>query len=135
MEEVQSGAIAYYFPPAKDGSRGGVFFMNTSDPEGWGRYQIEATSYHEGIPGHHLQLAISTELHGIPEFRKRAFIAAYGEGWGLYSERLADEMGLYSTPARPDGHARGRFDARLPAGRRHRACTPSAGVASRPSTT
>ena len=98
VEETKSGAIAFYFPPAKDGSRGGVFFMNTSDPEGWGRYQIEATSYHEGIPGHHLQLAISTELTSIPEFRKRAFIAAYGEGWGLYSERLADEMGLYSTP-------------------------------------
>ena len=98
VEEVQSGAIAYYFPPARDGSRGGVFFMNTSSPSGWGRYQIEATSYHEGIPGHHLQLAISTELTEIPEFRKRAFIAAYGEGWGLYSERLADEMGLYSTP-------------------------------------
>jgi uncharacterized protein (DUF885 family) len=98
VEEVQSGAIAFYFPPAKDGSRGGVFFMNTADPTGWGRYQIEATSYHEGVPGHHLQLAISTELTGIPEFRKRAFIAAYGEGWGLYAERLADEMGLYSTP-------------------------------------
>jgi uncharacterized protein (DUF885 family) len=98
VEEVQTGAIAFYFPPAKDGSRPGVFFMNTSDPTGWGRYQIEATSYHEGIPGHHLQLGISTELTGIPEFRKRAFIAAYGEGWGLYSERLADEMGIYSTP-------------------------------------
>jgi uncharacterized protein (DUF885 family) len=98
VEEVKSGAVAYYFPPAKDGSRGGVFFMNTSDPTGWGHYQIEATSYHEGVPGHHLQLAISTELVGIPEFRKRAFIAAYGEGWGLYSERLADEMGIYSTP-------------------------------------
>jgi len=98
VEEVQSGAIAFYFPPAKDGSRPGVFFMNTSDPTGWGRYQIEATSYHEGIPGHHLQLAISTELTTVPEFRKRAFIAAYGEGWGLYSERLADEMGLYTTP-------------------------------------
>jgi uncharacterized protein (DUF885 family) len=97
VEAVTSGAIAYYFPPSKDGSRGGIFFMNVSDPAGWGRYQIEATSYHEGIPGHHLQLAISTELEGIPEFRKRAFIAAYGEGWGLYSERLADEMGLYST--------------------------------------
>jgi uncharacterized protein (DUF885 family) len=98
VEEVQSGAIAFYFPPAKDGSRPGVFFMNTSDPTGWGRYQIEATSYHEGIPGHHLQLGVSTELANVPEFRKRAFIAAYGEGWGLYSERLADEMGLYSTP-------------------------------------
>jgi uncharacterized protein (DUF885 family) len=97
VEETKSGAIAFYFPPAKDGSRPGVFFMNTSDPTGWGRYQIEATSYHEGIPGHHLQLAISSELTSIPDFRKRAFIAAYGEGWGLYSERLADEMGLYST--------------------------------------
>ncbi|HET7704101.1 MAG TPA: DUF885 domain-containing protein [Candidatus Limnocylindrales bacterium] len=98
VEEVQTGAIAYYLPPARDGSRPGVFFMNTSDPAGWGRYQIEATSYHEGVPGHHLQLAISTELTEIPDFRKRAFIAAYGEGWGLYSERLADEMGLYTTP-------------------------------------
>jgi uncharacterized protein (DUF885 family) len=98
VEEVQSGAIAFYFPPAKDGSRPGVFFMNTSDPTGWGRYQIEATSYHEGIPGHHLQLTIAMELHDVPDFRKRAYIAAYGEGWGLYTERLADEMGLYSTP-------------------------------------
>jgi uncharacterized protein (DUF885 family) len=98
VEATPNGAIAFYFPPAKDGSRGGVFFMNTSDPTGWGRYEIESTSYHEGIPGHHLQLAISGELESIPEFRKRAFIAAYGEGWGLYSERLADEMGLYSSP-------------------------------------
>jgi len=98
VEEIKGGPIAYYFPPAKDGSRGGIFFMNTSDPAGWGRYEIEATSYHEGIPGHHLQLAIAAELETIPEFRKRAFVAAYGEGWGLYTERLADEMGLYSTP-------------------------------------
>ncbi len=98
VEATTSGAIAYYFAPPKDGSRGGVFFMNVSDPEGWGRYEIENTSYHEGIPGHHLQLAIAAELDDVPEFRKRAFIAAYGEGWGLYTERLADEMGLYSTP-------------------------------------
>jgi uncharacterized protein (DUF885 family) len=98
VEPTTSGAIAYYFAPPKDGSRGGVFFMNVSDPEGWGRFEIENTSYHEGIPGHHLQLAIAGELDDVPEFRKRLFIAAYGEGWGLYSERLADEMGLYSTP-------------------------------------
>jgi uncharacterized protein (DUF885 family) len=98
VEPTTSGAIAYYFAPPRDGSRGGVFFMNVSDPEGWGRYEIESTSYHEGIPGHHLQLAIASELDDIPEFRKRAFIAAYGEGWGLYTERLADEMGLYSSP-------------------------------------
>jgi uncharacterized protein (DUF885 family) len=98
VEEIQMGPIAYYFPPAKDGTRGGVFFMNTSDPTGWGRYEIESTSYHEGIPGHHLQLAIASELEGIPEFRRRMYLPAYGEGWGLYTERLADEMGLYSTP-------------------------------------
>jgi uncharacterized protein (DUF885 family) len=98
VEATTSGAIAYYFAPPRDGSRGGVFFMNVSEPEGWGRYEIENTSYHEGIPGHHLQLGIAAELDGIPEFRKRAFIAAYGEGWGLYTERLADEMGLYSSP-------------------------------------
>jgi uncharacterized protein (DUF885 family) len=98
VEETKSGAVAFYFPPARDGSRGGVFFMNTSDPSGWGRHEIEATAYHEGIPGHHLQLAISSELENVPTFRKLAFIAAYGEGWGLYTERLADEMGLYSSP-------------------------------------
>jgi uncharacterized protein (DUF885 family) len=98
VEATTTGAIAYYFAPPRDGSRGGVFFMNVSDPEGWGRFEIENTSYHEGIPGHHLQLGIAAELDGIPEFRKRAFIAAYGEGWGLYTERLADEMGLYSSP-------------------------------------
>jgi uncharacterized protein (DUF885 family) len=98
VEAATSGAVAYYFSPALDGSRGGVFFMNTSEPTGWGRYQIESTAYHEGIPGHHLQLAIAGELTTIPEFRKRAFIAAYSEGWGLYAERLADEMGLYTTP-------------------------------------
>ncbi len=98
VEAATSGAVAYYFSPALDGSRGGVFFMNTSEPTGWGRYQIESTAYHEGIPGHHLQLAIAGELTTIPEFRKRAFIAAYSEGWGLYAERLAAEMGLYATP-------------------------------------
>ncbi|MGZ4443328.1 MAG: DUF885 domain-containing protein [Nocardioidaceae bacterium] len=98
VEPTVNGAKAFYFPPASDGSRGGTFFMNVTEPESWGRFEIEAVSYHEGIPGHHLQLAIAAELESVPEFRKRAFIAAYGEGWGLYTERLADEMGLYSTP-------------------------------------
>ena len=98
VEETKSGAVAFYFPPAPDGSRGGVFFMNTADPTAWGRFDVESTVYHEGIPGHHLQLAISGELTGLPEFRKHAWVTAYGEGWGLYAERLADEMGLYSTP-------------------------------------
>jgi uncharacterized protein (DUF885 family) len=97
VEATTSGAVAYYFAPPRDGSRGGVCFMNVSHPEDWARHDIENTAFHEGIPGHHLQLAIAAELDGIPEFRKRAFIAAYGEGWGLYTERLADEMGLYSS--------------------------------------
>ena len=98
VEETQSGSQGFYFPPAQDGSRGGVFFMNTSDPSGWGRFEIEATSFHEGIPGHHLQVAISSELEGVPDFRRHAWVTAYGEGWGLYAERLADEMGLYGSP-------------------------------------
>ncbi len=98
VEEVKAGALGYYFPPSKDGTRGGVVFWNTADPTGWGRFEIESVSYHEGIPGHHLQGAIAAELEGIPEFRRWLDVAAYAEGWGLYAERLADEMGLYSTP-------------------------------------
>jgi uncharacterized protein (DUF885 family) len=134
VEPTTSGAIAYYFAPPRDGSRGGVFFMNVSDPEGWGRYEIESTSYHEGIPGHHLQLAIASELDDIPEFRKRAFIAAYGEGWGLYTERLADEMGLYSSPLDRMGML--SADSMRPAGSWWTpACTRSAGAGNRRSTT
>jgi len=98
VQETPSGPTAFYFPPATDGSRPGAFFVNTSDPKSWGRYEIEAIAYHEGIPGHHLQLAISGELTDVPEFRKHAGVTAYAEGWGLYTERLADEMGLYSGP-------------------------------------
>jgi len=95
VQETPSGPTAFYFPPATDGSRPGNFFVNTSDPKSWGRYEIEALAFHEGIPGHHLQLAISGELTDVPEFRKHAGVTAYAEGWGLYTERLADEMGMY----------------------------------------
>ena len=98
VEAITSGAKAFYFPPANDGSRGGTFFMNVAEPAGWGRFEVEAVSYHEGVPGHHLQLAIAAELTGLPEYRKLAMVTAHAEGWGLYTERLADEMGLYSTP-------------------------------------
>lgn len=97
VAETPSGPLGFYFRPAKDGSRPGMFFVNTSDPTAWGTYEIEAFAYHEGIPGHHLQLAIAGELENVPEFRKNAFISAYAEGWGLYTERLADEMGLYGS--------------------------------------
>jgi uncharacterized protein (DUF885 family) len=98
VRETKGGAVAYYFPPAEDGSREGTFFMNTADPTSWGTFEIEATAFHEGIPGHHLQIAIAQELgDSIPAFQRHAFISAYGEGWGLYTERLADEMGLYGS--------------------------------------
>jgi uncharacterized protein (DUF885 family) len=99
VEGVTTGAKAYYFPPANDGSRGGTFFINVEDPAAWGIFELESLAFHEGIPGHHLQLAIAAELpESVPEIRKYSESAAYAEGWGLYSERLADEMGLYSSP-------------------------------------
>jgi uncharacterized protein (DUF885 family) len=98
VRETPVGPLAFYYPPAADGSRPGTFFVNTSDPTAWHRYEIEAMAYHEGIPGHHLQIAIAGELDGVAEFRKHLHINAYVEGWGLYTERLADEMGLYAGP-------------------------------------
>ncbi len=97
VQATTSGAKAFYFPPAGDGSRGGTFFVNVSDPTSWGTFELESMAFHEGIPGHHLQLAIASELAGVPEFRKHIHNAAYAEGWGLYTERLSDEMGLYSS--------------------------------------
>ncbi|MEP6649323.1 MAG: DUF885 domain-containing protein [Lapillicoccus sp.] len=98
VEGTTTGAKAFYFPPASDGSRGGTFFVNVTDPGAWGTFELEAMAFHEGIPGHHLQIAIASELTAIPEFRKHIGNSAYSEGWGLYSERLSDEMGLYSGP-------------------------------------
>ncbi len=97
VQATTTGAKAFYFPPAGDGSRGGTFFVNIADPAAWGTFELEAMAFHEGIPGHHLQLAIASELEGVPEFRKHVSNSAYSEGWGLYTERLSDEMGLYSS--------------------------------------
>lgn len=96
VTETPVGPLAFYIPPATDGSRPGTFFINTAQPSNWGRFEIEAMAYHESIPGHHLHMAISQELEDIPEFRKHAPITVCEEGWGLYAERLADEMGLYT---------------------------------------
>ena len=95
---AQDSPIAYYLPPATDGSRPGTYFINTTEPTTRTRFESEALAFHESIPGHHLQLAIAQELEGIPDFRKHALVTVYVEGWGLYTERLADEMGLYSGP-------------------------------------
>jgi len=87
---------AYYFPPAGDGSRGGTYYVNTHKPGDKARYETASIAFHEAIPGHHLQLAIATELTDLPRFRRFSLAnTAYVEGWGLYSERLADDMGLY----------------------------------------
>ena len=88
--------IAFYLPPAQDGSRPGTFFINVSQPTTRTRYESEALAFHESVPGHHLQIAIAQELEDIPLFRRHATATAFIEGWGLYTERLADEMGLYS---------------------------------------
>lgn len=94
-EEAHS-TIAYYRQPAPGGSRPGQYYINTGAPETRPRYEAEALAYHESIPGHHLQIAISQELPDLPDFRRHLGPTAFFEGWGLYTERLADEMGLYS---------------------------------------
>ncbi|MBC7389862.1 MAG: DUF885 domain-containing protein [Opitutaceae bacterium] len=91
----KSTAGAFYQEPAPDGSRPGIYYVNTFDMKTLPKYEIEALAYHEAIPGHHMQLAIAQEMKGLPRFRKYGFYTAYIEGWALYTELVPKEMGLY----------------------------------------
>lgn len=95
-EETAPGA--YYNHPSRDGSRPGTFYANLFDIKATPKYGMRTLAYHEGVPGHHFQIAIQTELQGIPEFRKEFGFTSYSEGWGLYAERLAWEMGFQTNP-------------------------------------
>src|ERR1700761_2887226 len=91
-------APAYYQHGTPDGKRPGTVYVNTYDFEHRSLANVESIAYHEGLPGHHLQISISQELTGLPEFRKYAHYTAYTEGWGLYAERLGKDVGFYQDP-------------------------------------
>jgi uncharacterized protein (DUF885 family) len=94
----KSAGKAFYQAPALDGSRPGTYYANMYDIMAMPKYQMEALAYHEGIPGHHMERAMSQELENIPMFRKMGGYTAYTEGWGLYTEFIPKEMGFYSDP-------------------------------------
>jgi uncharacterized protein (DUF885 family) len=102
--EIQDGASnGYYRRASLDGSRPAIYFINLKDVGDWPKYGLPTLTYHEGVPGHHLQISISQESKDIPTLRKLGFFSAYSEGWALYAEQLADELGVYRDD--PLGHA------------------------------
>ncbi len=98
---------AYYEAPAPDGSRPGRLRINTYNATERNLYQVEDIAYHEGIPGHHLQISIAQELAGLPDFRRYYGNTAYAEGWGLYAERLGKDVGFYADPYSDYGRLEG----------------------------
>ena len=96
-ESAEHAPPAYYWPPSQDGSRPGTYFLNTYDASSKSIFEAESVAFHEAIPGHHMDRTIASELKDVPEFQKYAASTAFVEGWGLYSEQLANEMGLYSN--------------------------------------
>lgn len=108
-EEAPYTTIAYYSGPSPDGAKPGQYFVNTSAPETRPRYEAKVLAYHEAVPGHHLQIAWAQELPAVPAFRRFGGQTAFVEGWALYSERLAGELGLYADDLDAMGVA--SFDA------------------------
>ena len=94
----RSAGKAFYQSPPPDGSRPGIYYANLYDMSAMPRTDLEALAFHEGVPGHHLQLSISAELDEVPDFQRYLRFTAFSEGWGLYSEYLAKEMGFYQDP-------------------------------------
>lgn len=94
----KSAGKAFYQQPAADGSRPGIYYANLHDMSDMPIYQLEALAYHEGLPGHHMQVALAQELEAIPRFRRYGRYTAYSEGWGLYAERIPKEIGFYTDP-------------------------------------
>jgi uncharacterized protein (DUF885 family) len=96
--EIQDGASnGYYNRAALDGSRPAIYFINLKDLGDWPKFTLPTLCYHEGVPGHHLQISIAQQSTDIPTIRKLGFFSAYSEGWALYAEQLADELGVYAN--------------------------------------
>jgi uncharacterized protein (DUF885 family) len=94
----EPGAAQHYFGGTPDGSRPGIYYAHLIDMSSMPKWDMESVAYHEGLPGHHMQISIAQELTGVPKFRTQLGVTAYSEGWGLYAEALAKEMGGYEDP-------------------------------------
>ncbi|HEY9216860.1 MAG TPA: DUF885 domain-containing protein [Phenylobacterium sp.] len=105
----EPGGAQHYFQGTPDGSRPGIFYAHLSDMNAMPTYQLENIAYHEGLPGHHMQISIAQELTGLPKFRTQYGYGAYVEGWGLYSEALAKEMGFDQDPYNDFGRLSGEI--------------------------